>query len=85
MVFVASNAGEDREPAWWRNLQSRPDAEVEVGRDVRAVHARDATPEEAERLYGRFVEAFPTYAEYRQRTTRRIPVVILEPRSLAAT
>jgi deazaflavin-dependent oxidoreductase (nitroreductase family) len=77
---VASNAGHDQDPAWWLNLQAHPDAAVEVGKDVRQVHARQATPEEAARLYGRFVTGLPQYADYRRRTRREIPVVILEPR-----
>jgi deazaflavin-dependent oxidoreductase (nitroreductase family) len=80
LVIVASNAGRDQDPSWWLNLQAHPDAEVEVGTDVRQVHARQATPEEAARLYERFVAGLPQYAEYRRRTTREIPVVILEPR-----
>jgi F420H(2)-dependent quinone reductase len=80
LVIVASNAGEDRDPAWWRNLQARPDAEVEVGPTVRRVRARQATAEEAEPLYERFVAASPNYLEYRRLTSRPIPVVILEPR-----
>ena len=79
LVVIASNAGEDRDPAWWRNLQARPDAEVEIGSTV-AVRARQATPEEADPLYERFVAAIPTYDEYRQKVSRPIPVVILEPR-----
>lgn len=84
LVVVASNAGEDTDPAWWRNLQAHPDAEVEVGTERRAVHARRATPVEAGPLYERFVTALPQYEGYRRRTTREIPVVILEPRSVAA-
>jgi deazaflavin-dependent oxidoreductase (nitroreductase family) len=80
LVIVASNAGRDQDPSWWLNLQAHPDAEVEVGTDVRQVHARQATPEEAARLYERFVAGLPEYADYRRRTTREIPVVILEPR-----
>jgi len=80
LAVVASKAGEDEDPAWWLNLQARPDAEVDVGREVRAIHARWATPEESDRVYARFEEALPQYADYRQRTTRQIPVVILEPR-----
>jgi deazaflavin-dependent oxidoreductase (nitroreductase family) len=80
LVIVASNAGHDQDPAWWLNLQAHPDAAVEVGKDVRQVHARQATPEEAARLYGRFVTGLPQYADYRRRTRREIPVVILEPR-----
>jgi deazaflavin-dependent oxidoreductase (nitroreductase family) len=80
LVIVASNAGGDQDPAWWRNLQARPDAEVELGRTVRRVRARQATIGEAGPLYERFVAAIPTYDEYRRRTSRPIPVVILEPR-----
>ncbi|MGZ6269901.1 MAG: nitroreductase/quinone reductase family protein [Candidatus Limnocylindrales bacterium] len=80
LVVVASNAGDARDPAWWRNLQAQPEAEVEVGPTVRPVRARPATAEEAGRLYERFATAIPTYDEYRQKAGRTIPVVILEPR-----
>jgi F420H(2)-dependent quinone reductase len=80
LVVVASNVGDDRDPAWWRNLQARPDAEVELGTEVRAVRARQATADEAGPLYDRFVAVLPAYDGYRRRTTRAIPVVILEPR-----
>jgi F420H(2)-dependent quinone reductase len=80
LVVVASNIGEDRDPAWWRNLQARPEAEVEIGATRRPVRARQATPEEAGPLYERFVAAVPTYDEYRRKAARPIPVVILEPR-----
>lgn len=63
------------------NLQAKPRAEVEI-RGVRStVTWRIAQSEEAEKLYAKFVEAEPSYAEYRQRTTRKIQVVILEPAS----
>jgi len=80
LVVIASNAGADVDPAWWRNLQAGPDAEVEIGTTVRAVRARQASPEEAGPLFDRFAVAMPQYGEYRRRTTRPIPVVILEPR-----
>lgn len=80
LVVIASNAGDDVDPAWWRNLQAHPDAHVEIGTTVRSVHARRATPDEAGPLYARFLTAMPQYDEYRRATTRTIPVVILEPR-----
>jgi deazaflavin-dependent oxidoreductase (nitroreductase family) len=80
LAIVASNAGRDQPPAWWLNLRAHPDTEVEVGSEVRAVHARQATPEETERIYAMFVAALPQYGDYQKRTTRDIPVVILEPR-----
>jgi F420H(2)-dependent quinone reductase len=80
LVVVASNAGRDEDPAWWLNLRAHPNTEVEIGTQVRAVHARQATAEEGAALYERFAAALPQYADYRRRTTRPIPVVILEPR-----
>ncbi|MDQ2965590.1 MAG: nitroreductase family deazaflavin-dependent oxidoreductase [Chloroflexota bacterium] len=79
LVVVASNAGADVDPAWWLNLQARPDAEVELGVDRRPVRARAATVDEHARLWPRIVVASPGYDEYRRGTSRPITVVILEP------
>src|SRR5712692_3631918 len=78
-VVVASYVGEDRDPAWWRNLKANPDAEVRIaGKRVR-VRAREADGAERERLWTGVVAKDPAYAEYQQRTKRRLPVVLLEP------
>jgi deazaflavin-dependent oxidoreductase (nitroreductase family) len=79
-VVVASNAGEDVDPGWWRNLQATPEAEVDIGSGPQAVRVRAASPAEAERLWPRLDSRNPEYAAYRAKTTREIPVVILEPR-----
>jgi deazaflavin-dependent oxidoreductase (nitroreductase family) len=79
-VVVASNAGEDADPNWWRNLQANPDAEVEVGRRRIPVRARAATEGEEARLWPRLDAGYREFAAYRRRATRRIAVVILEPR-----
>lgn len=79
LVVVASNAGDEADPAWWRNLLARPDAEVEVAGSRRAVRARQATPEEAARLWPHLDGGHPEYVAYRVKTSRPIPVVILEP------
>ena len=78
-VVVASNAGDDREPAWWLNLRSRPRAEIQVGRKRVPVAARQATDEECARLWPKLNGAYRYYQSYQCRTNRKIPVVILEP------
>jgi deazaflavin-dependent oxidoreductase (nitroreductase family) len=78
-VVVASYAGEDRDPAWWRNLKANPDAEIRVGGERVRVRAREAEGAERERLWARLTQKDPAYAEYQQRTTRRLPVVVLQP------
>ncbi len=78
-VVVASYAGEDRDPAWWRNLKADPEADVAAAGRRAKVHAREAEGEERERLWARLVQKDPAYAEYEQRTKRRLPVVVLQP------
>lgn len=80
-AVVASNAGEDADPNWWLNLRANPDAAVEVGRERIAVRAREATDDEAERLWPRLVAGYPEFEAYRRKATRRIPIVMLERRS----
>jgi len=78
-AVIGSFAGEERHPAWWLNLLAQPSADVQIGRTHARVRAREATGAEREELWARFVAIDPGYAEYEQRTTRVIPVVVLEP------
>jgi deazaflavin-dependent oxidoreductase (nitroreductase family) len=76
-LLVASQGGAPNHPSWYLNLDANPEVEVQVGAEV--FTARAATVEGAERarLWQRMVETFPRYAEYQQKTTRRLPVVLL--------
>ena len=78
-VVAASYAGEPRHPAWWLNLRAHPNAQVQVGSRVVDVRAREAEGEERARLWRAIVAQDASFAEYERRTTRRIPVVVLEP------
>jgi deazaflavin-dependent oxidoreductase (nitroreductase family) len=77
-VVVASNGGTEQVPAWWRNLQAKPEARVQCGREHHEVAAREATPAETERLWARLMDAYEFFDDYQARTERTIPVVILE-------
>jgi deazaflavin-dependent oxidoreductase (nitroreductase family) len=78
IALVASHGGAPTDPIWWRNLQQNPRAEVQLKRTVLQVEAREATPEERERLWPRLVAAYPDYENYQKRTSRTIPVVLLQ-------
>ena len=78
LVVAASNVGADRDPGWWRNLQSDPHATVDLANERFAVLARRATADEAERLWPRFIAANANFAAYRDQASRDIPLVILE-------
>ena len=76
---VGSYSGQDHDPAWVRNLRSRPKATVTVrGRAVRVL-ARELQGAEREAIFERFVHADESYGVYRHRTSREIPVVELRP------
>jgi F420H(2)-dependent quinone reductase len=80
VVVIASYGGLDRPPAWWLNLEANPQAELLIGRVRRTVTARNAEPGERARLWAEVTARAPGYLEYERRTTREIPVVILQPR-----
>ena len=79
-IVVASNAGEDKDPTWWLNLAAQPRAEVLIGGRKVGVVAREVPDPERDILYQRFIDDIDrSYSEYQARTSRRIPVVTLEP------
>jgi deazaflavin-dependent oxidoreductase (nitroreductase family) len=77
-IVVGSNGGDDRPPAWWLNLQSHPEAEIRYYRDRIAVKAREAREAEYDTLWAKLQSSYSFYDNYRTRTDRRIPVVVLE-------
>ena len=78
-IVVASKGGAPQHPGWYRNLLANPEVEVQVGTAKLQARARTAEGEERARLWDEIVAAYDGYAEYEKRTTRRIPVVVLEP------
>lgn len=77
-VLLASNGGNPRPPAWWLNLRAAGGGQLVVGRDRTAVTAREAGPDERERLLARFVANYPPAGDYASYTDRPFPVVVLE-------
>jgi deazaflavin-dependent oxidoreductase (nitroreductase family) len=79
LVVFASRGGAPAHPDWFHNLVAHPDVTVEVGTDTVPVRARVAEGDERERLWARQKELMPGFAEYEAKTTRQIPVIVLEP------
>ena len=80
LVVIGSHAGLPEHPAWYLNLRANPSVGVQIGREQQTRDARRATVEESERLWPRVLAASPAYAKYRAKTSREIPLVLLEPR-----
>lgn len=79
-AVFASKAGMPTNPDWYHNLLAHPDATVEVGTETIEVTARVAEGDERERIWSKQKADYPGFAEYEQKTTRQIPVVILTPK-----
>jgi deazaflavin-dependent oxidoreductase (nitroreductase family) len=78
-IIIASNGGSDRHPLWLLNLQAKPEVEIQVKRKEMISTARVATADEAKNIWPRVDAAYSQYANYRAKTTREIPLVILSP------
>jgi len=79
-VIVASKGGAPEDPDWFRNLSADANAMIQVRDEEIPVRASVAEGEERERLWKAMTEVWPDYDAYRQRTDRKIPVVILTRR-----
>jgi deazaflavin-dependent oxidoreductase (nitroreductase family) len=77
-VIVASKGGAPRHPAWFLNLQAHPEVGVQVKDETFTAKAQVASGAERDRLWQRMVEIFPDYEDYRRKTDREIPVIVLE-------
>jgi deazaflavin-dependent oxidoreductase (nitroreductase family) len=79
-VIVASKGGAPDHPGWFKNLEADPEAEIQVKDEVIPVRASVAEGDERERLWSEMVDAWPDYEDYKKKTDRQIPVVILSRR-----
>jgi deazaflavin-dependent oxidoreductase (nitroreductase family) len=77
-LLVASQGGAPDNPQWYKNLVANPEVQVQVLADRFNARARTATPEEKARLWPIMTAHWSAYDEYQTRTSRDIPVVILE-------
>jgi deazaflavin-dependent oxidoreductase (nitroreductase family) len=82
IVIVASRGGDDTHPAWLINLRDNPDVEVAYkGAKKQPMHARIASTDERARLWPLVTKSQPRYGGYQSKTSREIPLVLLEPKT----
>ena len=80
-VLIGSNGGAKHDPVWVHNIRANPDVELRDESVVTKMRIREVheDPERAE-LWKAGVAVFPTYNEYKEKTSRaKIPVFIAEP------
>jgi F420H(2)-dependent quinone reductase len=79
-VLVGSKGGAPTNPVWVYNLRANPDVEIRDETAVRPMRVREIEDEaERARLWKLAIAAYPPYAEYQERTARRIPIFVAEP------
>jgi deazaflavin-dependent oxidoreductase (nitroreductase family) len=79
-VLVGSMGGAPKNPVWVYNLRSNPDVQIRDRDQVQDMRVREVSDAaERARLWDLSVAAFPPYADYEKRTTRKIPVFVAEP------
>lgn len=78
-AIVASLGGAPKNPVWYYNVKADSQVELQDGTVTRDFKAREVTGEEKAVWWERAVAAYPDYAEYQKKTTREIPVFVLEP------
>jgi deazaflavin-dependent oxidoreductase (nitroreductase family) len=81
LIVVASKGGADTNPAWYHNLVANPDVTVEVGAAAFKARATPATGAERERLFNQHAAQYPQFNDYKAKTKRQLPVVVLEKSS----
>lgn len=78
LVIIASKGGDPAHPAWYHNLRTHPDVTVEIGPEKFRARALVAGEPERRRLYDQHAAKMPAFADYEKKTTRKIPVVVLQ-------
>ena len=79
LVVIASKGGAPTNPDWYYNVIASPRVTVEVGKENLQAEAKIAEEPERTRLYDKMVEMMPGFDDYRHKTTRKIPVIVLTP------
>ena len=80
LITMAMNGWADAEPAWWLNLQSHPEAVVDLADGARTVRGWAAQGEERIRLWALWLELDTNLDNYAARRSGETAVVVLEPR-----
>jgi deazaflavin-dependent oxidoreductase (nitroreductase family) len=78
-LIVASLGGAPTHPVWYHNAVANPTVEVQDGVTRQDMATRELDGDEREVWWKRAVDAFPPYAEYQEKTSRVIPILICEP------
>ena len=78
-AVFASKAGAPTNPDWYHNLLAHPRVKAEIGARTVELLARVATGDERAQIWAAQKADYPGFADYERKTSRQIPVIVLEP------
>ena len=76
-VIIASKGGAPTNPGWYHNVVAHPEITVEVGTEKFQAQAEVVQEPERTELYEKMSTQYPGFAEYEEKTTHVIPVLVL--------
>jgi F420H(2)-dependent quinone reductase len=79
VILAASRAGSDKHPMWYLNLKADQKVKIQIKDETLGLTARDATEDERNLYWPKFVDMYPTIEDYQSWTERKIPLVVCEP------
>jgi deazaflavin-dependent oxidoreductase (nitroreductase family) len=82
LYIFASKGGAPTHPDWYHNLLAHPAVTIELGNEKFNAIAKPVTGEARDQIYARWAGRYPQFHEYQEKTTRKIPVIELEPRQV---
>jgi deazaflavin-dependent oxidoreductase (nitroreductase family) len=77
-VLIASYGGNPRNPAWLDNLAANPDVTIQIGFRRAQAQALVTPDVERDRIWREITARYPRYLAYQEKTSRRIPIVVLK-------
>lgn len=80
VILVGSQGGMSKNPLWVGNIDANPDVEIEIGTKKRRMTGRRGSDDEKQRHWPALTKMYPDFADYQARTTRNIPIIVLQPR-----
>ncbi|SEP14452.1 nitroreductase family deazaflavin-dependent oxidoreductase [Amycolatopsis saalfeldensis] len=79
-AVIASQQGSPGHPTWYYNIKAHPEFSLQDGTVTKVFVAREAEGAERAEWWARAVAAYPSYAEYQEKTDRQIPLLVLDPK-----
>jgi deazaflavin-dependent oxidoreductase (nitroreductase family) len=75
-ALIGSMGGAPTHPVWVHNVRADPAVTIQDGPEPHDYTLREVDGDERAAWWERAVAAYPPYAEYQERTERRIPVFV---------